>query len=200
VQANGGLSGQIISRGNIISLIEPSGNLDGLVAAQGNIGTFFTPSTGTPIRLGGVSVGTLSGRLLSLGSIIGDVTISGGLVGGRIAAQVAILGNLTVYGSIDSNSAVVSGGSVGSTVYGTKLTCGNIFGIVAAVGPINVGNIGTTSTARYFKQNDGQDTAVIDALFSQGVNPLSAADVFDQSAPGDLLNLDQMILSLSGAF
>ncbi len=203
VQASGALSGQIISRGNLISLINPSGNLTGLVAAQGNIGTLFTPGAGTPMRLGGVTVGnpgsgrTLNGQLLSLGSIIGDVTISGGLVGGRIAALASILGNVTIGGTIASNSALVSGGSIGSTLYGTKLNSGNILGIVAAVGPINAGTIGTTSTARYYKQNDTPDTAVIDGIFSEGVIPLSAADLFDQKTLGDLLNLDQIMLNLS---
>src|SRR5207249_6032804 len=126
-----------------------------------------------------------------------DVTINGGLVGGRIAAFGLILGNLTIAGSIDSNSALISGGSMGSTVYGTKLNAGNIYGILAAVGPINVGTIGTTSTAQYFKQNDTLDQAVIDAVFSQGVIPLSPADLFDKNSVGDLLNLDQIILNLS---
>jgi hypothetical protein len=190
-------------RGNLISLINPSGNLTGLVAAQGNIGAAFTPSTGKPVRVGGVTVGnpnsgkTLNGQLLSLGSIIGDVTINGGLVGGRIAARNSILGNVTIVGTIDSNSALVSGGSIGSTAYGTKFNSGNISGIVAAVGPINVGTIGTTNTARLYKQNDMTDAAVIDSVFSQGVTPLSAADVFDQATLGDLLNLNQMTLNLS---
>jgi hypothetical protein len=116
VQASGTLDGEIISRGNLISQVEPSGNLTGLVAAQGNIGTVFTPSGGTTMRLGGITVGnpgsgrTFNGQMLTLGSIIGDVTINGGTVGGRIAARNSILGNVTIVGAIDSNSAIVSGG------------------------------------------------------------------------------------------
>ena len=108
----------------------------------------------------------------------------------------SILGNLTISGSIDGNSAVVSGGSIGSTVFGTALNCGAVNGIVAAVGSISVGKIGTTSNALYYKQNDTQDAAVIDAVFGQGVTPLSAADLFDQSTLGDLLNLDQILVNL----
>jgi hypothetical protein len=203
VQPTGTLDGQVISRGNLISLIEPSGNFTGLVAAEGDIGAFFTPSGGTTMRLGGVVVGnpnsarTFSGEVLSLGNIIGDVTLNGSMVGGRIAARDSILGNVTIVGSIDSNSAIVSGGSIGSSLYGTTLNSGNINGIVAAAGPINVGTIGTTNNARYFKQNDMADATVIDHIFSQGVTPLSAADVFDRTTPGDLANLDQMMLNLS---
>jgi acrosin len=203
VQPSGTLDGKIISRGNLISLVEPSGNLTGLVAAQGNIGTFFTPSGGKLTRLGGITVGnpnsgrTLNGQVLTLGSIIGDVTINGGTVGGRIAARNSIVGNVTIVGTIDSNSALVSGGSIGSGTYGTKLNSGNILGIVAAVGPINAGTIGTTNTAQLYVQNDTADAAVIDSIFTQGVTPLSAADVFDQATLGDLLNLNQMTLNLS---
>ncbi|HMF18243.1 MAG TPA: hypothetical protein VKE98_13615, partial [Gemmataceae bacterium] len=72
-----------------------------------------------------------------------------------------------------------------------------LLGIVAAVNQINVGTIGTTNTARLYKQNDATDTAVIDSIFTQGVTSLSTADVFDQATPGDLLNLNQMTLNLS---
>jgi len=116
-------------------------------------------------------------------------------VGGRIAARNSILGNMTILGTIDSNSAIVSGGSIGSSLYGTKLMNSgnilNILGIVAAVGPINAGTIGTTNV-RFYQQNDAADATVIDKIFTQGVTPLSAADVFDQTTLGDLLNLNQM--------
>ncbi len=79
----------------------------------------------------------------------------------------------------------------------TALASSNIYGIVAAVGPISVGTIGTTSTARHFKQNDTLDQAVFGAVFSQGMMPLDAADLFDENAVGDLLNLDQIILNLT---
>jgi hypothetical protein len=201
VQASGALSGEIISRGNLISLVEPSGNLTGLVAAQGNIGTFFT-SGGKLTRLGGITVGnpgsgrTLNGQVLTLGSIIGDVTISGGTVGGRIAAQNSILGNVTIVGTIDSNSALVSGGSIGSSLYGTKLNSGNISGIVAAVGPINVGTIGTTSSARFYGTNlnttDSASAAAIDAIFADMGNPLA----FDKSGL-DLAGLNEILQHLA---
>jgi hypothetical protein len=197
VQAGGALSGEIISRGNLISLVEPSANLTGLVAAQGNIGTFFTPTSGKLSRLGGITVGTLNGQVLSLGSIIGDVTFNGGMTGGRIAALNSILGNVTIFGTIDSNSAIVTGGSIGSNTYGTKLNSGNILGIVAAVGPISVGTIGTTSSARYYGTNlnttDTVSAAVIDSIFADMGNPL-AFDKFDL----DLAGLTEILQHLAG--
>src|SRR5262249_1738001 len=38
VHANGGISGQIISRGNLISLIDSNKDIPGVIAAQGDIG------------------------------------------------------------------------------------------------------------------------------------------------------------------
>jgi hypothetical protein len=197
-----GLSGRVISRGNIISQLTSGGSITGLVAAQGNLGAFFAylsgPRAGQVVRVGGyLSSGSLVGQLLIEGNAIGDIFSSGGMQGGHIAVRGSILGNLQINGTIDSQSTIVSGGSIGSTLYGTKMNSGNTYGIVAAVGPINAGTIGTTTGARYYKQNDTLDAAVIDAVFSQGVSPLSPADLFDQNALGDLLNLDQIILNLS---
>jgi hypothetical protein len=135
-----------------------------------------------------------------MGNIIGDVTINGSMVGGRIAARDSIFGNVTILGTMDSSSAIVSGGSIGSGTLGTKLSSsGNILGIVAAVGPITAGTLGTTGTtsARFYQQMDAADAAVIDEIFTQGISPLSAADIFDRNVVGDLLNLDQMMINLS---
>jgi hypothetical protein len=139
--------------------------------------------------------GPFSGQLLSVGDINGNVTINGGLQSGRITTLGSILGNLTINGNIDSQSALVSGGSIGGP--NGKLSVGNINGIVAAVGSINVATIGSTSTALYSKANDSMDAAVIDAIFSQGVSPLSPTDQFDETTPLDLQNLSQMLVNLN---
>ena len=47
------------------------------------------------------------------------------------------------------------------------------------------------------QQNDTADQAVIDAIFSQGVLPLSSSDLFDQTNLLDLNNLDQIVLNLN---
>ena len=81
--------------------------------------------------------------------------------------------------------------------------CETRFGeaIARAVGSLNQFKEAEAERIAFFQQqeisNDTADAAVIDAIFSQGVTPLSAADVFDQTTPGDLLNLDQMLLNLS---
>src|SRR5205823_1943593 len=107
-----------------------------------------------------------------------------------------ILGTMTINGSIEGNSALVSGGSIGSTTYTTTLNSGNVNGIVAAAGPISVGATGKKSNAGYYAQNDTPGMAVIDAISSHGVTPLSPADLFDQSTLGDLLNLTQILANL----
>ena len=119
-----------------------------------------------------------------------NVPVKGGaiLTGGT-------LGNLTINGGIDSQSALVSGGSIGSPR--GKLRVGNISGIVAAVGSISVAQIGTTNTAMFYKSNDTLDVGVIDAIFSHGVSPLSPADLFDTSPPMHLLNFSQILTNLN---
>ncbi|MHB1421755.1 MAG: hypothetical protein ACYC3I_00885 [Gemmataceae bacterium] len=179
----GSLSGQIVTIGNMTGSVRLGPVQGGVIATSGSI-------------IGNVTInGPLSGELLCAGTINGDVTIEGSLDEGRIASLGSILGNLTIYGSVDSQSAIVSGGSIGSST--TGLYAEDIWGIVAAVGPISVGRIGDTNRALFYQQNDKADEAVIDAIFSQGVSPLSAADLFDRNTLGDLLNLDQIILNLN---
>jgi hypothetical protein len=131
-----------------------------------------------------------------LGNIYGDLVINGSLRAGGIAAEGSILGNVEISGQIYAGADLVSGGSIGSTAYRTTLNVSNIYGIVAAVGSINAGKIGSTSTAQYYKANDTTDAAVIDEIFTQGVMPLSSTDLFDQTTPQDLLNLSQMLTNL----
>jgi hypothetical protein len=198
-----GLSGQIISRGNLISQVIADSGISGVIAVQGNVGTTFTYPGGQVVRINsGSSESILSnsnipftGQLVVLGNIIGDVTLNGGMQSGRIAVQDSILGNLTINGVLDSQSILVAGGSIGSATYGTGLTAGTIQGIVAAVGPINVVKI-SSNQALYYQANDTPDAAVIDAIFSQDVSPLSPTDLFDRTTPEDLVNLSQMRTNL----
>ncbi|MHB1559304.1 MAG: beta strand repeat-containing protein, partial [Isosphaeraceae bacterium] len=196
-----GLSGRIISRGNLLSQVVSDGGISGVIAVQGNIGTTFTYPSGQVVRINSgsspsvLSNGPFSGQMIVLGNIIGDVTLNGGMRDGRIAVQGSILGNLTIHGVLDLDSALVAGGSIGSTSYGTTLSIDNIQGIVAAVGSINAGKVNANHALDY-QANDTLDESVIDAIFSQGVSPLSPADLLDQTTPEDLLNLTQMQVNL----
>jgi len=138
-----------------------------------------------------------SGQILSAGNMNGNITINGSLESGRIAALGSIDGNLRINGSIDRQSALVSGGSIGSKAKGTALVVGDIDGIVAAMGSINLGQLSATNKALYYKANDSLDAAVIDGIFSQGVSPLSPTDLFDKTTPLDLANLSQILTNLN---
>jgi hypothetical protein len=48
-----------------------------------------------------------------------------------------------------------------------------------------------------YAQNGTMDASAIDAIFSQGVIPLSPTDLFDQATPEDLLNLAKLLANLS---
>ncbi len=195
------LSGRIISRGNLLSRVVSDGGISGVIAVQGNVGTTLTYPSGQVVRINSgsspsvLSNGPFSGQMIVLGDVIGDVTLNGGMHDGRIAVQGSVLGNLTIHGSLDGDSALVAGGSIGSTTYGTTLTVDDNRGIVAAVGAINAGKNGSNH-AMYDQANDTPDEAVIDAIFSQGVSPLSTSDLFDQTTPEDLVNLTQMQVNL----
>ena len=92
----------------------------------------------------------------------------------------------------------MSGGSIGSKASGTTLSVGNIDGIVAAVGSINIGKIGSTNTALFYKQNiPAADVALVDAIFSHGLmTPLSPADLFDHASSLDLETLGVILVNL----
>ena len=76
-----GISGQLIGRGDLLSRIEiGSGGLTGTIAVQGNLGAVVTMPSGQAVRLGGVGIsGSLSGQIVVLGTVLGDVRIDGGL-------------------------------------------------------------------------------------------------------------------------
>ncbi len=185
ISVGGPLSGQIVSIGDLNGNVAVSGPVlkGGLIATSGTLN-------------GNVTVaGPFSGNLLSVGNINGNVTIQGPMKSGRIASRRSILGNLTVNGDIDSASAIVAGGSIGGS--NGKLSVGNVSGIIAAVGSIKVGKIGSTSSAVFYQQNDAIDAAVIDAIFTQGIlSPLSPTDLFDHSTLLDLDDLSQISTNL----
>ena len=198
ILAAGNMNGNIsvkgpMERGRIVAIGNMNGNVtinglvqNGVIATNGSINGALV--IGGPLS---------SGQILSAGNMNGKITINGSLESGRIAALGSIDGNLRINGSIDSQSALVSGGSIGSKARGTALFVGNIDGIVAAVGSINLSTLRTTNKALYYKANDSLDAAVIDDIFSQGVSPFSPTDLFDKTMPLDLANLSQIVTNLN---
>ena len=195
------LTGQIISRGNLISSVRSDGGATGLIAVQGDFGAVST-LLGTPMRVGGLLVnGGFDGQLVVLGDDYGDLAFHGGITGGRIAvkgtggARSGILGNVIVdrglyqTGAIGAGSAIVSGGEIGDAAYGTTLTVedGNQ-GIVAAIGTIRVEN-GTNLGGSVFNDAGGtSNAAAIDAIFTENGQPLGL------DLPGDPLGGLELIL------
>jgi hypothetical protein len=156
----------------------------GLIATSGSINGNLTIG------------GPLTGQLVTVGNITGNVTV-GGLQSGRIVTHGSILGNLTINGSIDSQSVLISGGSIGNKSTGTGLTVGNVNGIVAAEGPINAIKIGSTSSALYYVPMDTVDTTVIDEVFKGLLSPLSSTDLFDHASLLDLDNLAAILANVN---
>jgi Ca2+-binding RTX toxin-like protein len=213
IQAGGGgaICGSIISRGDLISSIRGDGGISALIAAQGNIGAFST-LLGAPVRVGSIlSNGPLSGQIIAIGNILADLTLHGGLHGGEIAAhgqgmpgfgasQVGILGNVEVDGIVDRSSAIVSGGEIGDRSLCTTLSVGYNQGVIAAKGAINFDrwsspvqgsafmNVGSSAST---DPNAPLDAAAIDAIFTQGGQPLR----FDIT-PGDLAGLAAIVQDL----
>jgi hypothetical protein len=190
IRSEGGLPGQIISRGNLISAITSDGGISGTIAAQGNLGTYATVA-GTTTRQGGVlSNGTFTGQLVVLGDAIGDVTLHGGLRGGDVAVKGSIFGNLLVDGGLDGRSAIVAGGAIGSASAGTALTMhGRNAGIIAAKAAVRF--TGGSPGGSVFNAATAANAAAIDAIFTNAGQPL-ALDL----APGDLQGLNLIVQDL----
>jgi hypothetical protein len=204
ITSKGGLSGQIIARGNIVSKISVHGIAAGsTIAAQGDIGIFQLTNSGNvvmkggkPVRLGGITVtGADTGSIISLGNINADIRVTGTLFG-RIAAQgdsngnlsedqLGILGNIKV-GKFAGSAAVVSGGEIGDTALKTTLTAGKAAGIVAALGSVNLAH--STKVVGHLFVNLGSDDLLnasqVVAVFTDQSEPL----LFDISQ-GDLQGL-----------
>jgi hypothetical protein len=176
----GGFSGKLVSRGDLISQVTLTGTvLTGVIAAQGNVGKIFTPSPssfGPATRLGGVVVSNpFDGELVTLGTIYADMRFNGGLKAGRIAAKVGIVGNVTLNG-IAANGAVVSGGEIGDTTWGTTFTVnGTNKGLIAAKGPVRFPTNGVPG-GNVFTNAIGINAGAIDAVFTNSLD-LSGLDL-----------------------
>ncbi len=139
--SNGALTGQIISRGNLISSVKTNSTFSGVIAAQGNIGAIQTLNgnavlTGNALtRFGGINVaGADSGQIIAVGNDFGDLTISGSMTGriavqgqavaGLVASRLGILGNVTAT-TFAAGSAIISGGLIGDATGGTTVNLGS---------------------------------------------------------------------------
>ncbi|HWC60224.1 MAG TPA: hypothetical protein VHC44_11070, partial [Verrucomicrobiae bacterium] len=209
------ISGQIISRGDLISSITAGGGFSGVIAAQGNIGAILRDSNGDAItksgkltRFGGISItGNDSGQIIALGNIFGDITVKGQLTG-RIAAKGAtvsgidssrtgILGNIKVKSAFSATAAVVSGGIIGDTAGKTTFSCGAASGYLAANGAINASK--KVSASDIFQNSQGSaNGAMIDAVFTDGSVALQISSGPAGPAALGLIESDLNALQISG--
>jgi hypothetical protein len=159
------LSGSIISRGNLISQVNADTNLTGLVAAQGTIGIYDSASN---TRFGGVqSGGALSGRVVTLADILGDLNFKGGLKSGRITAGGSIRGNTIIGGTFDLTSAIVAVGNIGDSTFQTALSVPTVSGFIAAIGKVTFSNTpNSTTLSRTISQATGTNATEINYIFS----------------------------------
>jgi hypothetical protein len=191
INTNQGITGRIISRGNLVSQITSQKAFSGVIAAQGDIGVANINATTHQLvsRFGGIlSNGQFLGDIVALGNIVGDIIAKNGVdgriaakghaVAGLLAIQTGILGNFSVSGNIELGSAIVSGGEIGDVGSGTSLSSGAIKSIIAAEGPINFSSTGrTTGSFIVHDQTTGPNHDAIEAIF--------VPSTFD-STPGDL--------------
>jgi hypothetical protein len=191
ISAKLGISGRIISRGNLISAVSAR-TFSGVIAVQGDIGVNLTESVSPAIagpaspltRFGGISIGgNDSGQIIALGNLFGDLTITGTL-SGRIAVQGqaisgldagrdGILGNVRLR-KITSTAAVISGGLIGDVAGGTAFKSSPIkSGILAADGGINFAKGAKVAAGNLFANSLGTPNgAAIDAIFTDESSPL----------------------------
>jgi hypothetical protein len=192
VHATGGISGQIISRGSLISQVVSNKGITGVIAAQGDIGVIQLDANGNAVldasghltRYGGISCnGSFGGQVVALGNLYGDLTIqddltgrvavNGRLVPGLAPTRFGILGNVIIIGALAPSAAMVSRGVIGDAAGGTVLTSGAIQGILAAEVTISFGATGSRNGAAIFDPATGANAAAIDAIFTHNHMPLS---------------------------
>ena len=191
----GGLTGEILAKGNLVSQVNLRSGLDGVVATDGDIGVIQTAGgiatlnpDGSLIRFGGIVVsnGGVNGQIIALGNVFGDLNVTGGL-SGRIAAKgnpgefglasfrYGILGNVSIGGGIETTGAIVSSGLIGDDGtdsnaqegLGTVLSIsGNDKGILAAGEDINFGSTGSLNTAGLFEFATKPNLDAINAIFT----------------------------------
>jgi len=190
--AGGAITGQIISRGNLVSSISTNGSFSGLIAAQGDIGAIQRTGTGAAVtnssnalsRFGSISIsGNDSGQIIALGNLFGNVTVSGTMTGriavagqavnGLAATRIGILGNVTVQ-SFATGSAIISGGLVGDATGGTTVYLASPLGFVAAAGAVNLRST-TLPSGKLLESQTGANLAALHAIFTNA----NAALLFD---------------------
>ena len=194
-----GLAGKLVSRGNLISRVTTtSAGITGAIDVQGNLGTLFS-SAGQLLAkpAGGLFIeGPLTGNVVVLGQILGGMEFNRGLIGGHITALGGIPGSLLIKGIVDSHSAIVSGGSIGSTALGTQFSVdANNFGILAAKGSMNF--VKGQPKGSVFSNASGPDASAIDDIFTVNgqrvvfdLNPLDLGDLYSILADLAALRVD----------
>ena len=211
------ISGQIISRGDLISSITAGAGFSGVIAAQGNIGAILQDADGDVIttngqltRFGGITItGNDSGQIIALGNIFCDLSIKGQLTG-RIAANGAavsgidssrsgILGNIKVKSAFSTTAAVVSGGVIGDTAGKTTFSCGAANGYLAANGTINLAKSVKISATDVLQNSAGDaNGAAISAVFTDGSAALEISSGPAGMTALGLIESDLSTLQISG--
>ena len=199
IDVDDGISGRLISRGNLISEIDGKVDVTGVIAVQGNFGANLVVA-GKTVRLGGMTVdGQLNGAVVVLGQQLADVTIHGGFKDGIYAVKGGIVGNLVIDGSFNDNGILVSGAQIGDVTQGTTLTYnGNNKGIIAAIGTIRFAK--GVPRGSVFSNVTGANAAAINAIFTNSGSAL-AFDVTGLDLQGlslILLDLNKLIVTSSG--
>jgi len=211
------ITGEIVSRGDLISLINSGAGFSGVIAAQGNIGAVLRDANGDAVvkggkltRFGGITTkGNDDGQIIALGNIIGDLSIGGQLTG-RIAAQgspiagldgsrIGIIGNIKVKSSFSAAAAVISGGVIGDTAAKTTFTCKGANGYLAADGAISTAKSVKIPAANKFDNSQGTlNGAAIDAVFTDGSAPLQISSGPAGMTALGLIGSDLNALQISG--
>ena len=169
VNSEGTMTGQLISRGNLVSQVQlGAGMSGGLIVAQGNLGAWVGAARVGGLTSNGAGFG---GQLVVLGNVWGDISISGGLKSGRLAFSGNDYGNLTISGGVNSASAIVGRGIIGSATYGTHFHLDSLSGILAVEGAVSASGSYSSGNALFNKTNMGSPNAnssAVDAIFSSG--------------------------------
>ncbi len=194
----GGLTGRIVDAGKLISQVTSVGPIRGLIAAAGDIGVAVSGPGGTTTRFGGItSQGLVSGQVLTMGNVVGDLTFQGGLAGGQVEAAGSILGNVKLVGGFTSASSIVAGGTIGNASTGTGLTLtpGNAQGLVAAKGAVRFAT--ATHPTVYYQNQAGPNASAIDALFAALNDDLTSLAMTRLQADPARLKASAGVLSFS---
>lgn len=199
----GAVSGAIVSAAGLAGQVEIRGELSGQLAVQGDVGSFTTTNASGLARFGTVEIANgLSGQIVVGGNIYSDLTIQGALTG-RIAVrgavveqlaadQIGILGNLTIHGRMEAGSAIISGGAIGDTRWGTQLSVAeHAGGFIAAKGPIRSAADAKPDPRHTIQQATGANAAQIDSVFTHHGQDI----LFDSHPAGSELGGLELILA-----